>query len=188
VAEQWRVYKAGAIRDPRALDMLWFEIKSEREEFTQMPDKIDVRAVEAILYGVYRALYDVVGSSAAAVMRKAAPDILEMFARLGVDFSCVDDVDKLSSKVRETAVATGMCEDMKFTLEGNDLTANITQCSFFPLTSKLKEDGIPPFGCPFSALTIAIAEKNLGKRARVKILEPAGNPGDTRLVVELMDK
>ncbi len=28
-----------------------------------MPDKIDVRAVEAILYGVYRALYDVVGES-----------------------------------------------------------------------------------------------------------------------------
>ncbi len=129
-----------------------------------MADKIDVRAVEAILYGVYRALYDVVGASSAAVMRKAAPDILDMMSRLGVDFSCVDDVDKLSSKLRETAVACGMCEDMKFTLEGNELTANITQCSFFPLTSKLKEDGIPPFGCPFSALTIAIAEKNLGKR------------------------
>jgi hypothetical protein len=153
-----------------------------------MPDKIDVRAVEAILYGVYRALYDVVGDSAAAVMRKAAPDILDMMSHLGVDFSCVDDVEKLSSKLRETAVATGLCEDMKFTLEGNDLTANITQCSFFPLTSRLKEDGIPPFGCPFSALTIAIAEKNLGKRARIKTLEPAGKPGDTKLVVELMDK
>jgi len=152
------------------------------------PDKIDVRAVEGVLYGVYKALYSVVGESSAAVMRKAAPDILEMFAHLGVDFSCVDDVDKLSNKLGETMVGTGMCESMKFTMNGNDLQADIKQCSFYPLTMKLKEEGIPPFGCPFAALTIAIAEKNLGKRARLKTLEPAGQPGDTRLVVELMDK
>jgi hypothetical protein len=152
------------------------------------PDKIDTRAVEGILYGIYKALHGVVGENSAAVMRRAAPDILDMLGRLGVDFSCVDDVDKLSAKLGETMVQTGMCEKMAFTLNGNDLTADITQCSFFPLTMKLKEEGIPPFGCPFAALTIAIAEKNLGKRARLKTLEPVGNPGDTRLVVELIDK
>jgi hypothetical protein len=151
-------------------------------------DKIDVRAAQGVLYGVYKALYSVVGESSAAIMRKAAPDILEMLGKLGVDFSCVDDVDKLSAKLGETMVQAGMCDKMTFTLNGNDLQADITQCAFFPLTMKLKEDGIPPFGCPFAALTIAIAEKNLGKRARLKVLEPAGNPGDTRLVVELMDK
>lgn len=153
-----------------------------------MSEKIDVRAVQGILYGVYRALYNVVGESSAAVMRKAAPDILDMLGSLGVDFSCVDDVDKLSNKLGETMTKTGMCEKMTFKLNGQELTADITQCSFYPLTMKLKEDGIPPFGCPFAALTIAIAEKNLGKRARLKSLEPAGNPGDTRLVVELIDK
>jgi hypothetical protein len=151
-------------------------------------DKIDVRAVQGILYGVYKALHSVVGDSAPAVMRKAAPDILEMMGKLGVDFSCVDNVDKLSAKVGETMVEAGMCDKMTFTLNGNDLQADITQCSFFPLTMKLKEDGIPPFGCPFVALTIAIAERNLGKRARLKFLEPVGAPGDTRLIVELMDK
>jgi len=153
-----------------------------------MAQKIDVRAVEAILYGVYKALHGLVGDSSAAVMRKAAPDILDMLSKLGVDFSCVDNVDKLSAKVRETAVDAGLCENMQFTINGNELTAEITQCSFFPLTAKLKEDGVPPFGCPFAALTIAISEKNLGKRARLKTLEPAGKPGDTKLVVELMDK
>ncbi|MEW6110550.1 MAG: hypothetical protein AB1664_00340 [Thermodesulfobacteriota bacterium] len=152
------------------------------------PDKIDTRAVEGILYGIYKALHGVVGENSAAVMRRAAPDILDMLGKLGVDFSCVDDVDKLSAKLGETMVQTGMCEKMAFKLNGNDLTADITQCSFFPLTMKLKEEGIPPFGCPFAALTIAIAEKNLGKRARLKTLEPVGNPGDTRLVVELIDK
>ncbi len=153
-----------------------------------MAQQIDVRAVQGILYGVYKALHNVVGDSASAVMRKAAPDILDMLGKLGVDFSCVDDVDKLSTKLGETMVQTGMCEGMQFHLDGAELTANITQCSFYPLTMKLKEEGIPPFGCPFAALTIAIAEKNLGKRARLKTLEPVGKPGDTRLVVELFDK
>jgi hypothetical protein len=152
------------------------------------PDKVDVRAVQGILYGIYKSLYGLVGENSSAVMRKAAPDILEMLGKLGVDFSCVDDVDKLSAKLGETMVETGMCEKMTFSLNGNDLTADITQCSFFPLTMRLKEEGIPPFGCPFAALTIAVAEKNLGKRARLKSLEPVGNPGDTRLVVELIDK
>ncbi len=153
-----------------------------------MVDKIDTRAVSGILYGVYKALYGLVGDSSAAVMRKAAPDILDQLGKMGVDFSCVDDVDKLSQKLRDTAVTAGLCDDMAFSLDGNQLTANITQCSFFPLTMRLKEEGIPPFGCPFAALTIAIAEKNLGKKARVVKLEPAGAPGDTVLVVELMDK
>ena len=42
-----------------------------------MVDKIDTRAASGILYGVYKALYGLVGENAAAVMRKAAPDILD---------------------------------------------------------------------------------------------------------------
>ncbi len=151
-------------------------------------DKIDTRAVEGILYGLYKALHSVVGESAAAVMRKAAPDMLDELGKLGVDFSCVDDVDKLSSKMGETAVNLGLCDNMAFSLDGKELTANITKCSFFKLTARLKEEGVPPFGCPFAALTIAIAEKNLGKRARLVSLEPAGGEGNTKMVVELIDK
>jgi hypothetical protein len=153
-----------------------------------MVDKIDTRAVSGILYGLYKSLHGLVGDNAAAVMRRAAPDILDQMGKMGVDFSCVDDVDKLSQKLGETAVNAGLCDKMDFSLNGNELTANITQCSFYDLTMRLKQEGIPPFGCPFAALTIAIAEKNLGKKARVKKLEPVGAPGDTQLVVELMDK
>jgi hypothetical protein len=130
------------------------------------------------------------GDSAAAVMRKAAPDILEELGKLGVDFSCVDDIQKLESKLGETAVSTGLCDKMAFKLDGNELKANITNCVFFDLTLQLKEEGIPPFGCPFAAMTIALAEKNLGKRARLKTLQPTpgGKPGDTEMVVELHEK
>jgi hypothetical protein len=155
-----------------------------------MEKAIDIRAVSGILYGVYKALHEVTGASAAAVMRKAAPDILDELEKLGVDFASVNSIEKLEDLLKETMVKTGTCDDMTFKLDGNELTANITNCSFFGLTSHLKEQGIEPFGCPFAALTIALAERNLGKRARVKELHPVpdGNPGDTRLVLELHDR
>ncbi len=154
-----------------------------------MPDKIDVRAVQGILYGVYKALYSIAGESSSAVMRRAAPDILGEMSKLGVDFSCVDDIQKLENKLGDTMVETGMCDKMTFSLENNVLTAKITNCSFAGLTRQLEKEGIPPFGCPFAALSIALAEKNLGKRARLKTLHPTegGQPGDTTMQIQLHD-
>ena len=154
-----------------------------------MTKQIDVRVVEGILYGLYKALYKIAGSSASAVMRQAAPDILLELNKIGVDFSCVDNVAKLESKLGDTMTTTGMCDSFKLDMDGNKLKAEIHNCSFAELTAQLKDEGIPPFGCPFAALTIAIAEKNLGKKARLADLHPVegGDPGDTYLEVELFD-
>jgi len=155
-----------------------------------MDKAIDVRAVSGVLYGVYKALHAVAGASAPAIMRKAAPDILKSLETSGVDFTGVNSIERLEDMLRDTMVSSGCCQDMTFRLEGNLLQANITNCSFFDLTMALKAEGIPPFGCPFAALTMAVAERNLNKRARVVKLEPTvgGGPGDTTLVVELHDK
>jgi hypothetical protein len=153
-----------------------------------MTREVDTRAIQGILYGIYKALHSIAGASAPAVMRKAAPDILLELGKLGVSFDCVDDVSKLSRKLGETLEKTGMCDKMELTLDGDKLNARITNCAFFELTSHLQKEGVPPFGCPFAALTIAVAEKNLGKKARLVSLSPVpgGNPGDTRLQVQLM--
>lgn len=155
-----------------------------------MGRNIDVRAAQGVLYGVYKALHKIAGASAPAVMRSAAPDILNQLEKLGVDFSCVDDIAKLESKLGETMVGAGMCDGMTFALNGKDLKVDIKNCAFFGLTMRLKEEGIPPFGCPFAAITIALAERNLNKRGRVTHLAPAegGGEGDTTLVVELHDR
>ena len=152
-----------------------------------MADKIDVKVVQGVLYGVYKSLYNIAGASSSAIMRQAAPDILDALSNMGVDFSCVDDISKLQSKLGETLVSAGTCDDIQFSLENDVLTASISNCAFYDLTMKLQADGIPPFGCPFAALTIAIAEKNLGKRARLVHLAPTegGSRGDTTLKVQM---
>ena len=152
-----------------------------------MGRSVDTRAVQGVLYGIYKALFKIAGDSAAAVMRQAAPDILHELGQLGVSFDCVDDVQKLSNKIGETMEKTGMCDKMEMSIEGDRLKAKIKNCAFYDLTMHLKADNIPPFGCPFAALTIAIAEKNLGKRARLVNLEPVpgGDPGDTQMEVQL---
>lgn len=155
-----------------------------------MARTVDVRAVQGVLYGIYKAIHNMVGTTAPAVMRQAAPDILAELGRLGVDFTCVDNLEKLESKLGATMTATGMCDEMHFAMEDGNLRANIKNCAFFELTQQLKKENIPPFGCPFAALTIALAEKNLGKRARLKELMPVpgGEHGDTTLLVQLYDK
>ncbi len=150
-----------------------------------MAEKLDSRAVQGLMYGYFKAFNDLVGSSSGVLMRKAGPQILDKLAKLGVDFSCVDDVDKLSSKVGETLVKTGFASGITFRTEGNDLIADIQDCAFMPLTTTLREEGLPPV-CPFVALTIAIAERNLNKRARMKSVEPQEN-NISRVTVELLD-
>jgi hypothetical protein len=155
-----------------------------------MAKHIDARAIQGMLYGIYKALHHLAGASAGAVMRKAAPDILEGLSRLGVDFRDVNSLEKLEERLRDTMVGAGCCDDMQFSMTGNKLRVAITNCAFFELTMELQKEGIPPFGCPFAALTIGIAEKNLHKSGRVTLLQPVpgGRPGDTELVVELHDR
>ena len=154
-----------------------------------MSEKIDVKVVEAILYALYKSLHKLAGASAPAIMRQAGPDMLEELGKLGVDFSCVDDIEKLENKLRETMSNTGMCDGIDFSMDGDDLTSKIHGCSFHALTSQLESEGIEPFGCPFSALSVALAEKNLGKRAKIKDLHTeGGGDGDCVLVVEMHEK
>ncbi len=155
-----------------------------------MPKQVDARAVQAVLYGVYKALHGIAGASSAAIMRRAAPDILEALGLFGVPLGNVSSVEKLQETLSQTMVSAGCCDGMAFKLEGKKLTCSITNCTFFDLTMELKKRDIPPFGCPFAALTLAIADKSLNKNARVVLLEPTkgGKPGDTTLVVELHDR
>lgn len=154
-----------------------------------MSQMIDVRAVQAVLYGVYKSLHRISGSSASAVMRQAAPDILKGLSQFGVEMGSVNSIEKLQETLSETMVAAGCCDDMAFSLDGQTLTANIKNCAFADLTAELKKEEIPPFGCPFAALTIALAASSLKKRGRVTRLEPTpgGAPGDTTLEVQLHD-
>ena len=155
-----------------------------------MSNTVDARAVQAVLYGVYKALHNVAGASSAAIMRKAAPDILEGLMKFGVDLGNVGSVEKLQDTLRETMIAAGCCDDMQFTMDANKLKCEISNCTFADLTAALKEKNIPPFGCPFAALTIAVSAQSLNKNARITRLEPTpgGGHGDTTLEVELHDK
>lgn len=152
-----------------------------------MSRKIDSIAVQSVLYGIYKSLHKIAGASSAAVMRQAAPSILDAMGHFGIDVTAVSNIEELQENLASILVEAGCCDAMDFKLEGDELTTSISNCAFFDLTMKLKEEGIPPFGCPFAALTIAIAERNLGKRARVTRLEPTpgGKKGDTTLVVSL---
>ena len=152
-----------------------------------MADKIDVRAVEGVLYGIHAALHRIAGDSAPAVMRAAAPEILSEMSKLGVDFSKIQDASELESALRDTMVSAGLCDDLTLYIDGDELRTNITNCAFADLGDHLTAEQIDPVACPFASLTIALAEKSMGKKARLKLLQPVpgGKHGDTEIVIQL---
>lgn len=132
-------------------------------------------------------------------MRTAAPAMLDALEGFGADFSNVTDINELSTNLGNTLVNAGMCDSIEFKLEEQDgkqfIRTTVNNCAFWDLTVRLGKEGVPPFGCPYAALTVALAQRNLGKRARPVALEgtpapcarPGAGDGNTQILIEFLD-
>ncbi len=138
-------------------------------------DKVDRLGTNALLYAFTKALHRAVGGSAAAVMRQAGPDMLKELTALGIGEIDSNDIDVIQVKVATLLKELGFCEDISFEATDESLDIHVKGCSFWELTQHLKEEGIPPFACPFAGIMVAICEKNLGVRARIKDIAPEGD-------------
>jgi len=138
------------------------------------PDKIDRLGTNALLYAFTKALHRAVGGSAAAVMRQAGPDMIKELGALGINGLASNDIHVLEENMGKLTKQLGFCDDISFEEDGDSLKIHVKGCSFWELTQGLKEEGIPPFACPFAGIMVALAEKNLGVRARIKEITPEG--------------
>jgi len=138
------------------------------------PEQIDRLGTNALLYAFTKALHRAVGGSAAAVMRQAGPDMLKELSALGINGLDSTDLHVLEENMGNLTKKLGFCDDISFEEDGDDLKIHVNGCSFWELTQGLKEEGIPPFACPFAGLAVALCEKNLGVRARIKEITPEG--------------
>ncbi len=139
------------------------------------PDKIDRLGTNALLYAFTKALHRAVGGSAAAVMRQAGPDMIKELGQLGINGLASNDLHVLEENMGKLTKDLGFCDDISFEEDGDSLKIHVKGCSFWELTQGLKEEGIPPFACPFAGIMVALAEKNLGVRARIKEITPEGD-------------
>jgi len=131
-------------------------------------DMVSKRGTQALLYSITKALHKAVGGNTAAVLRSASSDMLKEFAALGIEDLSSNDVSELQDSFRKIFKELNFCEDIKFESEGNLWKMHVHGCSLYELTLHLKESDIPPFACPFASIAVAIAEKNMGVKARVK--------------------
>ncbi|MEA3266993.1 MAG: hypothetical protein U9P42_08640 [Candidatus Fermentibacteria bacterium] len=138
------------------------------------PEKIDRLGTNALLYAFTKALHRAVGGSAAAVMRQAGPDMLQELGALGINGLDSSDLHVLEERLGKLTKELGFCDDISFEEDGDNLKLHVQGCSFWELTQGLKEEGIPPFACPFAGIAVALVEKNLGTRARIKEIVTEG--------------
>lgn len=139
------------------------------------PEKVDRLGTNALLYAFTKALYRAVGGSAAAVMRQAGPDMLKELTALGINGIDSTDINVIQDNIAKLFKDLGFCDDISFERDNDLLKILVKGCSFWELTQHLKEEGIPPFACPFAGVMVAVAENNLGVRARIKEITPVGD-------------
>jgi len=151
-----------------------------------MGRQVDVSAVEGILYGIYKATYNVMGDSSASLLRKAASDIFSMIDKSGEEFSDTDSLENIEKQLNEKLKDTGICDKIALSQDDDLLKLEIKNYAFSGLTKRLMDEGLPAVGCPFDAIAIIVAERFLNKKARLKNLEPAvSGEADMQVVVQL---
>ncbi|MCK5133768.1 MAG: hypothetical protein KAR40_16655 [Candidatus Sabulitectum sp.] len=139
------------------------------------PEKVDRLGTNALLYAFTKALHRAVGGSAAAVMRQAGSDMLKELTALGINGLDSTDINVIQKKLAKLFKDLGFCDEISFERDDDLLKIHVKGCSFWELTQHLKEEGIPPFACPFAGVMVAVAENNLGVRARIKEITPVGD-------------
>ncbi len=139
-----------------------------------MVDKIDKRAVNAILYGVSASVRKLFGAGADAVMRIAGPMVLEEFEKQGIKFEGKTS-SEISDELKKAMLESGMCDEISIEETDTHYNVNIKGCSFWETTMSLRELGISPFACPFANLAMTLLEKNTGQVTTIEKIEPAGD-------------
>jgi hypothetical protein len=139
------------------------------------PEKIDRLGVNALLYAFTKALHRAVGTSAAAIMRQAGPDMLAELGALGINGLDSSDIIVLEENIKHLTKQLGFCDEISFKTNGDSLKIHVKGCSFWELTQGLKKEGIPPFACPFAGLAVALYEKIPGVKARITKITPEGD-------------
>ncbi len=140
-------------------------------------DQISRHGANALIFSITKALHKSVGGNTAAVLRQASADMLKEFSAIGITDLDSSDISVLRDSVRKLFIDLDFCEDISFEEQTDSWKMHVQGCCFWELTQHLKEEGIPPFACPYAGLVIALAEINLGVRARVKEIVPDNDRG-----------
>jgi hypothetical protein len=148
---------------------------------------VDERVTTAYTYAVTKALHRVTGDASAAVLNKAALDLVQHLERLGLEIArssdepgACKDICDLLTKLRITDSPTCTIEDARIEL-------SVPGCSIAPLTNQFMEENEHPGSCPVAMMVEALVERDLGKRCRLTKLshEPGGT--DSTLHFRLAD-
>jgi len=112
--------------------------------------------------------------------------MLHELTTLGIGNLDSTDINVIQERVGQLFLDLSFCEDISFEKNDKLLSVHVKGCAFWELTQSLKEEGIPPFACPFAGVMVAIAEKNLGYRARIKQVIPEGERASL-IEIQLLD-
>jgi hypothetical protein len=129
-----------------------------------------MRLMTLMIAGMARALYDMFGESAFAVMNEVGKTTLDIMEQeMGLEVDGEDPKDVITEIGRIFADEMGFVESFSSSQDGNQITLSVNHCQGWDLTQSVLKTGVDiPFTCPIMNVCQA-ALARMGKPARKAI-------------------
>ncbi len=130
------------------------------------------RLLELVTKGLGKGLWDLVGEPVYATSAVIGDEILAYLQKnIGLEIAGESPEDVLLELTRIFMDEFGAAQDVNIQKKDNLIEMKIKKCVSRRLCLDLKKENIPPFVCPYLAVSAAAMRKNLGMKTRVKEVE-----------------
>lgn len=125
-----------------------------------------------IIYGLERALWELLGESAMAMTATVGEGMLEVMEKtMGLEIAGEDPQDILTEIGRIFVDEIGVALKCDITKEDDKVSMVVQDCMLLPAKADLIASGIPPFMCPYLNIAAFAMRKRLGAKTHIKQFE-----------------
>jgi len=134
------------------------------------------RFMNIILYGLEKALWNVVGEGAFAITSPIGKGMLEIMKKeLGLKVSGEEAQDVLNGIAKRFVEDFKIAEGLEITKNDNMVTVSVKHCILSQKEFLLQKQNIAPFACPFTNVARAAMEELLGMKTGIKKIDFKGD-------------
>jgi len=128
-----------------------------------------VRFLNIIIYGLEKAIWDMLGESSLAATSQIGKSMLTIMKKeLALKVEGEKEQDVLDGITKRLVEDFKIADAVSIKKEGNIVSLEIKNCLMLPVEKRLINKGVKPFVCPFTNIARAAMEELLNKITGIK--------------------
>ena len=146
------------------------------------------RFLNIIIYGLEKAIWDMLGESSLAATSQIGKSMLEIMKKeLALKVSGEKEQDVLDGIAKRLVEDFKIADDVSIIKKDNIVSLCIRNCIMLPVEKKLISKGVKPFICPFTNISRAAMEELLGKLTGIKDID-VSDDNTCKIVFEILSE